>query len=407
MRKRRVVITGIGAVSPFGWDLPCMAAGMEEGNCALSLLPESARLDGMQVKVCGVAPEFNSKSIPREHRRAMSHMGIMAYVAASEALRTAGITPDTPLAEAYRGMGSCIASTTVSPNTLEDFFRQYLGGKMDTVRSTVFFKVMGHAVPSNINVTFGLSGRCISPAAACASGLQAIGLAYEQIAFGRAGMMLCGGVEEYHALLSATFDRIGAASHNASPDLAARPFDSGRDGIVCGEGAGIFLLEEYESARERGANIIAEIAGFGTNTAPSSIVFPDSGAIEGCMRMALEDAAIAPEEVQLVNAHATATESGDIAEGLAIERLFGSHTPVNSLKGYMGHCMAASGSLELAAAITAARDGFVHGTRNLTDIDPRCGKLMLDAEHKKSQVSCLLKNSFGLGGVNASLVVKL
>ena len=408
MRKRRVVITGLGAVSPFGWNMESLTTGLEKGECALSLLPESSFIDGIKVRVRGVAPDFNVKVIPREHRRVMPHMGVMAFIAACEALRQAGIEPTAPLAEPYRQMGSCIAATTVSPNTLEDFFGTFLKNRqVDTIKSTVFFKAMGHAVPSNLNVIFGLSGRCLSPAAACASALQSIGLAYETIAFGKAGLMLCGGVEEYHALLSATFDRIGAASHNPLPQEASRPFDLRRDGIVCSEGAGIFLLEEYEQARARGAEILAEVTGFGTNTSPSSVVFPDENAIESCMRQALDDAGIPPQAVDLVNAHATATGSGDIAEGRAIARVFGSRTPVNSLKGYLGHCMAASGSLELAAVLDAARKGFVHGTRNLAEPDPRCGELMLDADHKKRQTTCLLKNSFGLGGVNASLVVNI
>lgn len=408
MRKRRVVITGMGAVSPYGWGLAPLLDGLLAGRSSLSLLPEAEFIGGMRVLVRGVAPEFDSRSIAREHRRAMSHMGVMGFVAAGEALRAAGITPSTPLDENFRSMGACIAATTVSPHTLEDFFSQYLNGKsVENTRSTVFFKVMGHAVPSNLSVTFGLTGRCLAPAAACATALQSVGLGYESIAFGRAGMMLCGGVEEYHALLSATFDRIGAASHSPDPERASRPFDRTRDGIVCGEGAGIFLLEEYEQARERGAEIIAEILGFGSNTAPSSIVFPDSAAIESCMRLALDDANLAAEDIQLVNAHATATEFGDIAEGQAIGKLFGSRVAVNSLKGYLGHCMAASGTLELAAVIDAARAGLVHGTKNLDEPDPRCGNLLLDSEHKSRQVLCLIKNNFGLGGVNASLVVRV
>lgn len=408
MHKRRVVITGLGAVSPFGWGLSALTSGLEKGECALSLLSESDSIEGIKVRVRGAAPYFDIKAIAREHRRAMSHMGIMAFVAASEALRQAGIAPTTPLDAPYRNMGSSIASTTVSPNTLESFFATYLTKKqLDTVKSTVFFKVMSHAVPSTLNVTFGLSGRCLAPAAACASALQAIGLAYETIAFGRADLMLGGGAEEYHVLLSATFDRIGAASHSTLPQGASRPFDLNRDGIVCSEGAGIVVLEEYQHAIARGAHILAEIVGFGTNTSPTSIVFPDENSIENCMRQALDDAALAPDAIDLVNAHATATTSGDIAEGQAIERVFGKHTPVNSLKGYFGHCMAASGSLELMAVIDAARKGFIHGTHNLASSDPRCGELMLDSKHKNKEVAFLLKNSFGLGGANASLVVKL
>lgn len=410
MHKRRVVITGLGAVSPFGWKLKDLLDGLEAGRSSLSLMSPDEAIAGMKARVGGKAPAFDEKSIPREFRRTMSRMGIMAYVAAREALDSAGIDSLPPLAGQYRHMGTSISSTTVSPNTLEDFFRLYLHGdskSVETVRSTVFFKVMGHAVPSNLAVLFGLSGRCLSPAAACASSLQAMGLAYESVAFGRADMMLCGGVEEFHPLLPATFDRIGAASHSAEPATASRPFDIRRDGIVCSEGAGIAVLEEYESARARGAEIVAEIVGFGTNTSPSSIVFPDSGAIEQCMRMALEDSGLGASDISLVNAHATATEHGDIAETQAVSRIFGDKMAVNSLKGYLGHAMAASGSIELAGVICAARNGMVHGTRNLEEADPRCGKVDIFSEHRERTVRYIMKNSFGLGGVNASLLLKL
>lgn len=406
MDRRRVVITGIGAVSPYGWGLSPLAEGLRDARSSLSPLPIEEAIGGMLVRVCGKAPAFNEKTIPREYRRAMSRTGILGFVAAREALAHAGVEPSTPLAEPHLAMGVSISSTTVSPATLEVFFRDYPSG-VETARSTVFFKAMGHAVPSNICVAFGLHGRCLSPAAACASSLQSIGLAYECIAAGKADSMLAGGAEEFHPLLPATFDRIGAASHNQDPAEAARPFDAARDGIVCSEGAGVILLEEYERATARGATVLAEITGFFTNTSPSSIAFPDSAAIEACMRGALADAGIRPEETDLVNAHATATEFGDIAEGQAIERIFGSRTPVNSLKGYMGHAMAASGALELAAVITAARQGYCHGTHNLESPDPRCGRISLSREHQARTVRCLVKNSFGLGGVNTSLVVRL
>lgn len=408
MRKRRVVISGIGAVSPYGWSLDLLLEGLRSRSCALSLLRPDESISGMQAKLCGRAPEFDEKSIPREYRRAMSRMAIMGFVAASEALAQAGIEPSLPLAEPFRELGVYVSSTLPSTNVLEHFFGQYLGPSgVDTVRSTVFFKAMGHGAASSLCVAFGLSGRCLAPAAACASSLQAIGLAYESIAFGRAEMLLAGGVEEFHPLLPATFDKIGAASHCPEPENASRPFDTGRDGIVCGEGAGLMLLESYESALSRGAPVLAEITGFASNTSPGSIAFPDNNAIENCMRAAMADAGLTAGGVDMLSAHATATEAGDIAEGRAIERIFKAAVPVNSLKGYMGHTMAASGALELAAAICAARSGFMHGTRNLDEPDPRCGNIRLRAEHQEFKVRTILKNSFGLGGVNASLLVAL
>ncbi|MDL2285768.1 beta-ketoacyl-[acyl-carrier-protein] synthase family protein [Desulfovibrio sp. OttesenSCG-928-F07] len=408
MAKRKVVITGMGAVSPFGWNSSLMVDGMLANACALVLMNENDQIEGMQAKVAGKAPYFDAKIIPREHRRSMSHMSIMALVAANEALEQAGIKPGLPLAPEYCAMGSSIASTISSANALEDFFSGYLISKDVTqVRSTVFFKVMSHAVPSNLSVSLGLTGRCLSPSSACAGGLQALGMAYESILAGREKRMICGGAEEFHGLFPATFDRLGAATHNPDPDTAAKPFDATRDGIVCSEGAGVFVLEDAEAAAERGAEPIAEVLGFHTNSSPLSIVSPDTDSIVRCMNGALIDAGLKPADISLVNAHATSTEHGDIAEGNAIAQLFGNKIAVNSLKGYMGHTMAASGAVELIATLKAAKRGKALGTRNLTSLDPRCGDINVFAASTAFGGDLMLKNSFGLGGVNASLVLKM
>lgn len=408
MSERRVVITGMGAVSPFGWGIAPMLDGMMQGKCALSLMRDDERIEGIKTRVAGRSPDFNARVVPREYRRAMSHMSIMSLIAANEALKNAGIEPGLPLAPEYSGMGCSISSTVSSTISMEDFFRSYLIGKnVDEVRSTIFFKIMSHAVPSNLSVSLGLTGRCLSASSACAGALQSIGLAYESIRFGRETRMICGGAEEFHPLFSATFDRLGAATHSEDPDSASRPFDNTRDGIVCSEGAGILVLEEYESAKARGARIWGEIAGFGTNASPLSIISPDAESITGCMKLALDDAGVDASGVALVNAHATATEHGDIAEGAAIYGVFGKKVAVNSLKGYMGHAMAASGALELISCLCAAREGKILGTRNLASPDPRCGDIDIFASHRPFGGEYILKNSFGLGGVNASLLVKM
>lgn len=408
MSKHRVVITGTGAVSPFGWNTKMLLDGLAAGRCSLSSLTESDAVGGMQVRVAGKVPDFDVKFIPREYRRSMSSMNIMAFIAAGEALHQAGIEPSTPISKEYNGMGASIAGTISSPNTLESFFRDFAKERsVETVRSTVFFKVMNHSVTSNLTVAYGLNGPSFSPAAACAGGLQAIGLAFDCIAHGRANFMLAGGCEEFHPLLPATFDRIGAASHCHDPHTASRPFDAKRDGIVCSEGAGILLLEEYEHAKSRGARILAEVVGFATNSSPSSIVSPDASSIKQCMILALQDANINPDQIDLINAHATATKDGDIAEGQAIDETFKHRPIVNSLKGYMGHTMAASGALELIASCLAAQNSLVHGTKNLRQPDHRCGKLNFSEVTHKAEVNYLLKNSFGLGGMNTSVIIQI
>ena len=384
MRGKRVVVTGMGAVSPYGEGVPAMFEGVSENRSALSPLPEY-QLEGLSCRVAGLVPPLQEKRIPRELRRSMSPMSIFACLAAWEALTSAGLST-----RPEQRMGVAVGSTVGSPTMLHEFFEMFLREhSVESMRSTVFFKVMSHTVAANV---------------ACASGLMSLCLGYEAIAAGREEMMLCGGADEFHLLTSATFDRLGAASHSEDPDSASRPFDRDRTGIVCGEGAGILLLENLESAQARNAPILAEIRGAAMASSPGSIAQPDAAAIADCMRRTLVDADARPQDVAYVNAHATATEFGDIAEGQAIETVFGSAMPVSSFKGHLGHTMAASGALESILCIRMMRSSTYSPTRGLRNPDVRCGNLnhMYKPLHKPSGL--VVKNSFALGGCNCTIV---
>lgn len=331
----------------------------------------------------------------------MSKMAIFAYLAAREALARAGLENYPP------DMCLAIGTTMGSPNTLTEFFSEYLSPRgFNNLRSTTFFKIMGHGAASSLALALGLSGRTLAPSAACAAGHQAVGLGYETISTGRERVMLCGGTEEFDILTALTFDHILAASHNPDPARASRPFDKARDGLVCSEGAGILVLESLSHAISRGAPILAEITGFATTTSPSNLVHPDPDGIAGCMARALKNSGFEPGDIQAVNAHATATLEGDRAEARAIERIFGSQTPVNSFKGQLGHTMAASGALELIPAIWMMNNNYFLPNYNLETPDPECGKLLLPNEPHERIISAIIKNSFALGGVNASLIIK-
>lgn len=401
MRKRRVVITGMGAVSPYGVGIGTMWEGLSEQRCALSLLPDSMLVPGLEFRVAGLVPEIGSiKAIPREIRRTMSPMSVYAYLAALEALGQAGFDR-----AALPRIGVSIGSTMGSGQELKSLFGSYIpSGNLDAVRTTAFFKIMSHTAASSLAVSLGLTGRMLNPTAACAAGLQAMGLAYEAIAFGREDRMLCGGTEEYTPLTSATFDKIGAASLSTVPEDASRPFDARRDGIVCSEGAGIFMLEELETALAAGHTPLAEITGFASLSSPSGIAQPDTETTLDCMRAALDDAETLPEQIAYANAHATSTLAGDIGEGLALERLFGSRIPVGSLKGGMGHAMAASGALESAACVRMIRTGMLCPSRDDLVPDPACGALRFARRGERLGSGSILKNSFALGGVYASMV---
>jgi 3-oxoacyl-[acyl-carrier-protein] synthase II len=228
------------------------------------------------------------------------------------------------------------------------------------------------------------------------------------IAFGKQDYMLCGGSDEFHPLTTFTFDLINAASKgfNSSPSQTPRPFDRDRDGIVCSEGCGILLLESLESAEERGADILAEIVGFASTSNPLNIANPSAESMVACMRKALFDGDIDPKHIDYVNAHATATVQGDIEESKAIYEVFGGDVPVSSLKGHIGHTMAASGSLELIATINMIRKNKIIPTLNLENIDDLCDSINLFQDVEERPVKYALKNNFALGGVNSSLVLR-
>jgi len=402
MKTRRVVITGMGAVSPYGAGCDVLWKGLINNVCTIKAL-EPVKMQGLHFKNASLVPELNIKIIPRELRRAMSPMSIYACLSAWEALAQAGISLDN----IPQGLGVCASSTLGSTQALEDFFREYIEtGDIESVRSTVFFKVMSHTVASNIAMACGLDGSLFAPCAACASGLLSIGMAYENIAFGKDEYILAGAADEFHVLTSATFDRLGAASHEENPLTASRPFDKDRDGLVIGEGAGILFLESLESAQMRNATILAEITGFATQCSPKSIASPDEDTMSICMSRALKNASLTIKDIDYVNAHATATIVGDRAEAQAIASVFGKvSVPVSSLKGYMGHTLAASGVLESIASVYMLREHLIIPNRNLQNPDPDCAHLHLVQEIEKKELRHVIKNSFALGGVYASLII--
>jgi len=404
MALKRVVVTGMGAVSCLGRGVEALWAGLVAGRSGITAIPALAQVMGLRCLVGGLAPKVDCRDIPRQRRRTMSRMSFYAVAACREALDQAGVGPD--ICGSGR-LGLALAASAGSPETYEEFFQDYLQDhSIERTKSTLFFKIMNHSVAANAAQALGVTGRVLAPAAACSTAGQAIGLGYEAILLGRQDMMLCGGADELHPLTVASFDIINAASthFNENPTQTPRPFDTRRDGTVCSEGGGVLLLESLESARARGAHILAEILGFATVTDVTNISHPDASSIETCMRQALVTAELGPDAMDYVNAHATATESGDIAEAQAIGRVFGQATPVSCLKGHLGHSLAASGALESIALVRMLGKGLILATRNLDELDPRCGGI----EHVRKAVSRplerALKNNFALGGVNTSIV---
>ncbi len=404
---KRVVITGMGAVTPLGGSVSETIQALDEHRHAIRRCPELEACKGLRSWLAAPAELKNEKLIPRQNRRSMSRMSIFAAQAALEASQQAGYQPElfSP------GKVGCIAgSTTPSPITIHQIYETFIPTRdFGLIQAMQFFQSMSHTVAMNLAQYLGLQGRFLSTNAACASGLQAIGTAYELIRAGSQEAIFCGGAEEFHSTVTGVFDMLLAAStkYNDDPDHASRPFDAARDGLVCGEGAGILFLEEREHALARGATIYGEILGFDTCSGGTHISESNRECIAQCMRQVLANAECSPSDIGYISAHATATLQGDGEEAAAIHAVFSDTVPVSSLKGHLGHTLGASGPIEMIASLVGLRKNKIYPTRNLTSVAPECQGIRHVAEIETTQATCFMKNSFAFGGINASLVCKI
>ncbi len=407
---RKVVITGMGAVSPFGVGVQPLIDNLYAGNSAVKNLHEEwhQKITDLNCRLGAPLPEpLDVKAVPRKIRRTMGPTAMMAYIATEEALQQANLQ-ENDVASARTGVS--FSSTIGSALSMEEVFADYFEtSSIAQLSSGITFQFMSHTSAMNIAQAWDIKGRVISPNAACASSTQAIGIAYEMIRSGQQDIMVCGGSDELHVVVSAFFDLINACSchFNDEPTKTPRPFDKDRDGTICGEGAGTVILETEESARARGAPILAEIIGFATGTGGKNPATSSTESIQLCLRSALESAGITPDTVDYINAHATGTETGDKAEASAIGEVFGNNdVRVSSFKGYMGHTQGASGVLELIACVLMTNDNTIIPTRNLDVPGEGCKNIQHVTSLLSSPVKIFLKNSCAFGGINTVLVVK-
>ena len=406
MNLKRVVITGIGVVSPFGPGLEPLMLGLKEGRNATRFMEGWDQYTGLQSLVGAPVEDLDEKRIPRQKRRSMGRMSIFAAYAADEALLDAGITLGN---EDLWRVGCVIGSSMGSAKSINDAFETMLPDKdLSRLNSTMFFQCMSHTAAVNTAQYLGLVGTVMAPAAACASALHSIGTAYDLIRLGRQDLILCGGAEELHPTVTGSFDILFATStkYNDSPGETPRPFDRDRDGLVCGEGCGILILEEYDRAIKRGARIYGEITGFSTTASGLHVSQSNRDAMVVCMQQALSEAAITVRDVDYINAHATATIQGDMEEAEAVRELFGDRVPISSLKGNLGHTLGASGAIELAATLKMMEEGVIYPTLNLENIAQDCAGVQHVMAPVKKQVRTILKNGFAFGGINAAIVCR-
>ncbi|MFP4381885.1 MAG: beta-ketoacyl-[acyl-carrier-protein] synthase family protein [Candidatus Sumerlaeia bacterium] len=420
----RVFITGLGVVSPFGTGIDILREKIRNGESAVVNMQSrwQDQLGDLNAWLgAPLAQPLDIKSIPRRLRRSMGPLAMMAYVATQEALESSGILQKDAdpgdcgqKSEARVGIsyGSSIGSVEVLDQAI-GLCHENKG--IAGLKAGTFFQIMSHTCASSLALAFGIDGFVLSPNAACASATMSIGLGFEAIREGKQDIMICGGADELHPMVSGIFDLVQAASvgYNEQADQSPRPFDKDRDGTVCAEGAGTLILESEESVRARRIEPLAEIIGFGSCNDCTGVAQPNRDSIMRCLNNALDNAGLIPDGIGYVNAHGTGTVLGDIAEAEALGSFFGGcKVPVSSLKGYFGHSLGASGAIETIAVLEMLREKRLPINRNLREVDPACQGLDYVTQEREirfdsqEQGFLFLKNSFAFGGVNAILAIR-
>jgi 3-oxoacyl-[acyl-carrier-protein] synthase II len=416
--RLRVVVTGVGTVNAVGNDVDAFYDALVEGKSGVAKL-EGWDAESNPSHVAGQIKNLNIEDHldPKEIRRTARFTQI-AIIAARQALAMAGVDLE-PSANGERHDGLNPERVGVSNGTslgsFTDIYQQILSGGEKHARVSPFFvpRVLPNMAGAGLAIEFGLKGPNDTSVTACAASTQSIGNAMRVLQYGDADAMLTGGTE---ANLSdwgiATFCAMKAlTTNNADPEGASRPFDLNRDGFVGAEGAGYLFLETEEHALGRGANIIAEVVGFGSsNDAYHQVMPEDSGRGPArAMEAAMRDAGVAPDEVGYINAHGTSTQLNDRAETAAIKLAFGDHAkrvPISSTKSMIGHTLGAAGGVEAVATVMQLTRGTLHPTINYETPDPACDLDYIPNQARKADIDVAMSNSFGFGGQNAVLVFK-
>jgi 3-oxoacyl-[acyl-carrier-protein] synthase II len=405
MSARRVVVTGIGVVSPIGDTYPETLAALRAGKHGITLMPEWASIPHLTTRLAAPARAHQIPSLSKKLSRTMGRVAQLSTVATAEAIADAGLDEGEIRSGA---VGLAYGSTHGSSAANEEWVKKLVTQGFLGLASTTYLKFMSHTAAANLALYFGVRGRVTTTCAACVSASQAIGAAYEAIRLGASDCMIAGGAEELHFSHAGVFEIMYATSRafNDTPELAPRPFDARRDGLVVGEGAGTFVIEELERAKAKGRRIHAEIVGYGTNCDGTHATSPSSEGMSQAMRLALDDAKLTPADVHYVNAHATGTPIGDAAESNATASLFGDRVPVSSLKGHLGHTLGACGAIEAALSIGMMKGSFIAPTRNLDEVDPKCARLDYVQEVRERSLGVVMSNKFAFGGLNTSLLFR-
>jgi 3-oxoacyl-[acyl-carrier-protein] synthase II len=408
--ERRVVITGSSAITPIGHGKDQIVKSLLNGVSGIKPLRED-ELIGRYIhsRVYGTVDYPIEYDFKRNHRKTMGPVSYYACQVAKEVLEQSGLTEDF-ITSGRLGVafGSIHGSPTVQRNIYRIFFESKEKSEHQGIGAVDYLKAMVHTTAVNITKMFGITGRVISSGTACTTSSQSIGYGYESVKFGMQDAMLCGGADEYDTLTVAVFDNLLACStaFNSEPHKTPRPFDKSRDGLVVGEGAGAVMLEEYEFAKKRGANILAEVIGFACNNNGGDMILPNLTGITNTLKLGVESAGVNPQDINLVSAHATATKMGDIIEAQAINAVFGNNPYVLGLKSYTGHTMAACGAIETIMSLYMMQEGFIAPTLNLEEVDERCSMIKHVQKILQEPVTTAAIQNFAFGGVNTILMIR-
>lgn len=414
MNKRRVVVTGLGAVTPLGNTAAESWAAVRAGVCGIAPI---TRFDttGFKVKLAGEVKNLNIEDkLDKREAKKMARFTQLAMIAAGEAVANAGLTDCLENAETPEAasVGVIISSGIGGLPTIEEEHAR--GQQRGFERVSPFFVPMSicNMAAAQVAIRYGLKGICTCPVTACAGGSNAVGDAFHRIRDGYEQVMLCGGAESCISELGiGGFASMKALHTGDDPARASTPFDAERSGFVMGEGAGILVLESLEHANARGAHILAEVVGYGSNCDAYHFTAPAPGGVGGaeCMRLALRDADVAPEQVDYINAHGTSTHMNDSCETAAIKAVFGDHAKelaVSSTKSMTGHLLGAAGGVEAIFTALALAEDYLPATLGYQTPDPECDLDYVPNTGRSQKLRYALSNSLGFGGHNACLLLK-
>ncbi|EDK32177.1 beta-ketoacyl-ACP synthase II [Clostridium kluyveri] len=407
--KKRVVITGLGAVTPLGNDVDTFWNNVKNGVCGIDFI-KSFDTENFKSKLAAEVKDFiPEKFLDKREVRRLDKFSQFAMVSAEEALKDSGLDLDT--LDKYR-FGVLVGSGIGGIGTIEKEHVTLMEKGPGRVRPMFIPMIIGNMAAGNVAIKFGAKGVCTTVVTACATGTNAIGEAYKMIEGGRADVMIAGGTEASITPLSiAGFISLTALSRSDDPKRASIPFDKERGGFVMGEGAGIVILESLEHAKKRNANIYAEVVGYGSTCDAYHItaVDPEGEGPARAMKIAIEEAGIDKEEVSYINAHGTGTPTNDKSETKAIKLVFGDKAkdiPISSTKSMTGHLLGAAGAIEAIVCVKSVQDNYIPPTIGYREADEECDLDYVPNEGRNAEVKYAMSNSFGFGGHNAVILLK-